>query len=118
MTTIVDPLGTPSAVYNRDGTSIQEINAAGTTGSGATQLTTVSQFSIYLVFTDDDETGVKLPADAEVGDFIEIYKTGSPTIRLYDSGNSNFLIDFSRAGIRRVKDSGTAAEQWKILAFS
>lgn len=118
MTTVIDPLGTPSAIYNKSGTTIQEVTAVGTTGSGATQLEIVSQTSIYLVATDDGETAIKLPASAEIGDFLEIHLAvdGHPSVRLYDTSNSPFLLDFSRCCIRRVKDSGTDGQKWKLVS--
>lgn len=82
MTTVIDPVGTPFPVYNRSGTTIVEIAAAGdgtvgeTPRAAATPIPALSGVTIALCTvtdTDPGEFGVSLPAGAEVGDVVEVY---------------------------------------------
>ena len=74
MTTVIDPTRTPIPVYNRSGTTIVEVSG----GSSPTPIPHISGTTIVLL---DMSTGnkVELPANAEIGDTIEVYRTsGSP----------------------------------------
>lgn len=82
MTTIVDPSGTPTVIYNRFGTTIDLITATGTNQSTAAQIVRYSGWTIVLITTSAG-AGVKLPANAEVGDLVELHP---------DSGGGNFLV--------------------------
>ncbi len=91
MATVLDPLGSPSIFYNRSGLTIQSVAAAGTTGSGATQLILPTGHTTLMVTPSASNTGVKLPADAdtEVGDLIELNNVSqSFDVTLYDAGNN------------------------------
>lgn len=90
MTTVVDPLGTPSVTYNRSGTSIVSViggatsGSTGSTGIGndANPIPRVSQTTVALVTTSFGPTHnilVRLPDDAEVGDVVEVYRNISST---------------------------------------
>lgn len=95
MTTIVDPLGTPSVTYNRFGTAIVTVSGAATSGSiastgvgnDANPIPRVCQTTIAMVTTSSGPTHnilVRLPDDAEVGDVVEVYRnigsTESPMV--------------------------------------
>lgn len=79
MTTIVDPVGTPSAIYNRSGTAVVSFAPAAIDtsvspiGDTATEIPRVSQTTIALVTAASDAFTVRLPTDAEVGDVVEVY---------------------------------------------
>jgi len=75
MTTTVDPLGTPSVIYNRGGTAIVEVSPSGSAGTGnaATPIPRVSQLTVALVSTSAGHNDVLLPDDAEIGDAVEVY---------------------------------------------
>lgn len=76
MTTIIDPLGNPVIVYNRDGTALIEMDAP---SSSTTDIPRVSGHTIAVVtVVGTGNAEVRLPADAEVGDVVEIYNTSDP----------------------------------------
>lgn len=85
MTTVVDPLGSPSVVYNRSGTAIVGLSGGATAtsaaGSGigddANPIVRVSQTTAALVLTSFGPTHnclARLPDDAEIGDVVEVYQ--------------------------------------------
>lgn len=82
MTTVRDPSGTPVPAYNRSGTTIVDVSAAGagTTGAtprdAATPIPAASGVTIALCTVDDSSPGgfgVSLPPNADVGDIVEVY---------------------------------------------
>lgn len=79
MVTVVDPNGTPAPVYTRSGTTIQTINASGTTSIGSTLIIAPSGWSVVIVTVnvDPDDRAVRLPQSAPIGDVVEVYATGS-----------------------------------------
>lgn len=84
LTTVSDPSGTPSPVYNRSGTTVVEVAAAGTTQGGATPIPALSGHTIALVTPATDNTGVLLPDTAEIGDLVEVYAAfHTPDIIVY-----------------------------------
>ncbi len=116
MATVLDPLGSPSIFYNRSGLTIQSVSAAGTTGSGATQLTLPTGHTTLLVTPSSSNTGVKLPVDGDtdVGDVIEVVDNSqSFQVIVYDSGNN--VVDTIGNGhgviLRKV-----AASTWRAVA--
>lgn len=84
MTTIVDPAGTATVIYNRSGVTIDGITSAGRTQGAATQIVRYSGWSVVLVTAGvvdafSNAGGVILPEDAEVGDLVELhYVEGAP----------------------------------------
>lgn len=74
MVAIIDPNGTPQPVYTRGGVTIQTVIATGTTFGGAAQIVAPSGYSVVIAdCTDNTDTGVILPDDAQVGDVVEVY---------------------------------------------
>jgi len=90
MTTVIDPLGTPSVIFNRSGTSIMTIAAGlvtSPTANDAPEIPSVCGHMIVLVSTIfrqglDDSFVIRLPADAEIGDGIEVYPQAATAIPL------------------------------------
>ena len=80
MTTVVDPNGTPVPIYNKSGTTIQNIAANGVTQGSGTSISTRSETTVVLVTSSTGgggNTAVVLPDDGDVGDVVEIYATGA-----------------------------------------
>jgi hypothetical protein len=85
MTTVVDPLGSPSMIYNRSGTAIVAMaggaTATSAAGSGigddANPIPRVCQTTVAMVLTSFGPTHnalARLPEDAEIGDVVEVYQ--------------------------------------------
>lgn len=78
MTTIVDPSGTPSVVYNKSGTTVVAVTAHGTDQTGAASIPRLSGVTVaVLSIPDDSNYAVKLPGDAEIGDVVEVYASSN-----------------------------------------
>ena len=76
MTTVVDPSGTPTIIFNRGGTTISSIEAAqpGMDSSAATEIPRSSEVTVALVSSPTDtSTWVRLPDSAEEGDLVEVH---------------------------------------------
>jgi hypothetical protein len=85
MTTVVDPLGTPSVTFNRSGTTIVSVaggQTAGSTrgGSGdeANPIPRVCETTVVMALGTTGPGGThnilfRLPDDAEIGDVVEVY---------------------------------------------
>jgi hypothetical protein len=105
MTTVVDPTGSPTIIFNRSGTTIVSLlggfypqGVAGSpNGNDGVDIPRLSQMTIVLASTTTvfDSGGVnitgfnsifRLPTGAEIGDAVEIYqvsedsRSGGPTI--------------------------------------
>lgn len=79
MTTVVDPLGTPSITYNRDGVGIATEDGS---VSNPTQLSSLDAGTkVYLINNSTNpgaaQMNVNLPANADVGDVCELVNIGS-----------------------------------------
>jgi hypothetical protein len=118
MTIVVDPGGTPSIIYNRDGTTISSLASAGTNQSTAAQIVRYSGWDIVLV-TYNAGAGVKLPSNSEIGDIVELhldvvglgiecYPESGAQIN-FNGANSSFA--FSQMLFRKV-----AAGSWVSLS--
>jgi hypothetical protein len=94
MTTVVDPSGTPVPVFNRSGVTIVSVSATGTTQGAAAAISAASGQTIALVTISENNTAVKLPSTADIGDLVEVYAFGG-TVKVFPSsgetlnGNSN-----------------------------
>lgn len=90
MTTIIDPSGSPSPVYNRSGTTVMTVVANGTTLGSATPIPYYSGETIVRIEASDDprHTAVVLPDDAEIGDTVEAYATGYPAAVFAPTGTT------------------------------
>jgi hypothetical protein len=133
MTTVVDPLGTPTVIYNRSGTAIVTMMGGtafnGAAGNDAPPITRVSQVTVVLVETSvvpgvGYNIYARLPADAEIGDVVEVYapppqatnprvfpNVGESIVPRPVSTGTNYAagcdVDFVRGGIAFRKVSST-----------
>lgn len=114
MTTIVDPAGTPSPLYNRSGVTIASINAAGEFGGpgSATAITSYSETTVVLVTAPDSNNfGVVLPSSAEVGDVVEIYYVSGPVAQIViwapsgDTVNGSSFVQIVNGIYRKVSST-------------
>lgn len=78
MTTTIDPGGTPTVIYNRDGATITALNSAGSGQSSSTPIVRYTSTTIVVVTstTSPTQQGVRLPNDPEIGDVVETYHAG------------------------------------------
>lgn len=77
MTTIINPAGSPTIVYNKSGTTIVSVTANGETQADATSIPRLSGVTVANVtLPDSSNLSVKLPSDAEIGDVVEVYGPG------------------------------------------
>lgn len=75
MMTVLNPAGTPTIVYNRDGTTIESVTAAGTDQGSAASIPRSSGWTVVMVsIPDSSDQCVVLPSTAEIGDVFEIYR--------------------------------------------
>ncbi|HXQ33234.1 MAG TPA: hypothetical protein VN843_04355 [Anaerolineales bacterium] len=84
MTTIIDPSGTPTIIFNRGGIAIVSFTAVRQAGSPPTAdpIPNVSGHTIAYIAADDNGIGspwVALPAGADIGDCVEVYLKESAT---------------------------------------
>jgi hypothetical protein len=125
MATIIDPLGTPSIVYNKSGTVLIAMDAAGRgiglgyEGAEAVEIPHVSGHMIVIVtFIDNDNMAVSLPPDANVGDIVEVYSDLHPITVWSPEGQTDKLVSHQLdssiyRGCRCIKTSGTS---WYLIA--
>ena len=81
MVTIFDPLGTPTPVYNRGGTTLITMAAGPSVdpaiSDGAPEIPCLSEWTVALVTTGHDGYPVPqrviLPSEADIGSVIEVY---------------------------------------------
>lgn len=74
MATIIDPLGTPSIVYNKSGTVLIAMNAAGNDASTGAAIPNVSGHAIVVAtWVGNSDYAVVLPSGNDIGDIIEIF---------------------------------------------
>jgi hypothetical protein len=92
MTTVVDPLGSPSIYYNRSGRNIQSIVAAsGNSFGSATQITHVSGDTICLVDGQSNGFGfgaVFPDSNFEIGDTITIWFQNTGNVYFYNNSGT------------------------------
>lgn len=97
MTTVVDPNGTPVPVYNRSGTTIQNIAANDNTNPAVPyDVSLVSEITVLVVSTTRNPANgngiLRFDASADPGSYVEIYNTDdNVTFDLKDSNNSYIL---------------------------
>lgn len=121
MATILDPGGTPSIVYNKSGTVVVEVTAAGAIIANAAPIPYYAGRTIALCTPlNASNYYVCLPTGAEIGDIVEVYSTVvaggqdlsvvAPSGETLDPGGP---LSFHRPrGIRCVKVSST---QWQYV---
>jgi len=107
MTTVVDPSGSPTIIFNRGGATISSIEAAqpGADASAATEIPRYSEVTVALVSAPTSTSRwVRLPADAEIGDTVEVHY-------VRDNGSVSDLVVFAPDGETiGVSNSRTAAD--------
>jgi hypothetical protein len=119
MITVTDPAGTPTVVYNRDGTTIANIiPIAGP--SAPAPIIRHSGWTVVLAHSTVGNYGISLPADAEIGDLVEvIYDPPDNTVAIYaDSGSTLDGNDSSTALIlKRGLFRKVAASTWFSISL-
>jgi hypothetical protein len=76
MMTVIDPAGTPTIVFNRDGTTIYSMSlTGGVTQATAAPIVRYSQWTVVLLapFNNTGGYAAILPSDSEIGDLIEVH---------------------------------------------
>lgn len=76
MTTVLNPTGTPTPIYNRSGTTVAEMTVD-MSSPGIHDISALSTKTIVVAtITNPDlqlDRGFRLPASRDVGDVVEIY---------------------------------------------
>lgn len=126
MVTVSNPSGTPSIAYNRSGTTIVDVTAAGTTLAAATPIPSDSVVTVAVVTTAASNIAVSLPADADVGDIIEVcnihggqsqiyvFPDSSSTWVLYSTGDSQYAFACEYSAVFRK----IASTVWAVISNS
>lgn len=118
MTTIVDPSGSPSVVYNRSGTTIIPVTASGTTQGAATEIPNISGEQVIMVtVSSGSHYAVKLNASADIGTVVEVYQASGPVAfhvfaPTSQSINGDTGADITGIGVRFRK---VASTDWRVL---
>lgn len=96
MTTVVDPFGTPTAIFNRSGVTIIDFDASTSTIPQVPDVP--SGHTVLIVREPSPQTGpysVQLPANCEIGDVIEVYRAPAEAMVIYLASGENFLFSGS-----------------------
>lgn len=110
MLTVIDPDGSPSVVYNRDGTTISSYIASVSTDP-PTPIVRHSSVTVAHVTASANTDHMIMPADAEIGDVVEIYVSSGGLGAIHvqpDSGSqlndsgTDVAINIFTARIRKV----------------
>jgi hypothetical protein len=109
-------VGIPPEQATRLGVAIASVTANGTAQGDATTLTG----RVSLVTTDTDETGVILPASAEIGSVWEVHNISSTTAVLYPPSGGNIDAGSDNAGVNIAQNRGrivrrVSATAWKSI---
>lgn len=104
MTTVIDPAGTPVAVFNKSGTAVIDMTIS--TGDGQPDVAipyfagdTIVRVNATFISGNAAVGGVVLPEDAQIGDHVQIASVGSasfnyiaPTGETIDGSSSHFSL--------------------------
>ena len=69
-----------------------DVTASGTTQGGATEIPNATGWTVAVIATTSTDKAVKLPADAEIGDFVECHCLdggNNPAFLFTSSGSEN-----------------------------
>lgn len=82
MTTIIDPAGTPTVVYNKSGKNIQFLSVS--QGGGIVDIERVSGETVCVATATGNPSsstdGVRLPASSDIGDVVEVYNISASSV--------------------------------------
>lgn len=120
MATVLSPSSSPSVFYNGSGVTIDNITAAGSTQADATAIVRFSGCTVLMLYSDDTSKGIKLPADANVGDLVEIHAIGYSAKTYPPSGESisGYAADAPYPGLNDVIYRKVSATNWRIVSLS
>lgn len=116
MMTVIDPSGTPTPVYNRDGvTLLGTITAAGNSQGTATSIPHFSCHTVFGLASGGAGTGVILPSSADVGDYFDFYSADGVGAQIYPPVGGQFIptssfavndpVGLSQGRIRKVSST-------------
>lgn len=91
--TVIYPSASVSVNYNRTARNLVSVTANGTNQTSATEIPSGYEWTIAVVSSSPGNTAVKFPADAEIGDAVEVHATGGGLLIFPPSGSS--IGDFS-----------------------
>lgn len=90
MSVVLDPGGTPAVIYSRSGTTIDNVTATGTNQSTAAPITRYCGWTIVMIATSGS-AGVRLPANAEVGDLVELHADSGGSFLVWPSSGDQIM---------------------------
>ena len=124
MTTVVDPLGTPTPIYNRSGTTIVAVNANGSDGTTATVVPVESGVTLVLCTLSSGNSDVMVPPDMEIGTVIEAYNvsdtSSSQSLHFYCASGeliNGYLAYKGISGQSGCRFTKTDASTWRSVGI-
>ena len=101
MTTIVNPAGSPTIIYNLSGITVVSVTASGTSQATAAIIPNASGHTIANVtIPDSSNFCVILPSGSEIGDVVEVYApTDTHEINVFPDSGSTILGLAMNAGV-------------------
>src|SRR6185503_15626172 len=119
MTTVTDPNGNPTVVFNRGGTAIVELIPAGSgnDNSDAAAIPRVCGHTIAMAAAPTAGEGLVLPADAEVGDKVDVLGLGPEVLTIWaDDGTVLNLDSLNISASRTASFVKVASNRWLARA--
>lgn len=98
MTTILDPGGSPSPIYNKDGTTIDAVACAGLNAAGSAAIVRYAQVTVVVATTSVNNRGLHLPTDAEIGDVVEVYQDTQDPVAVVYPVTGSLILSFGSGG--------------------
>lgn len=120
MMTVQNPSGSPTIVYNRDGTTIESVTAAGTTQGGAAAIPRASGCTVALCTPSVGNDSVIMPSGAEIGDVVEVYTTSNATnLNIWPQSGGSLGIAATNAALQ-IQEGGRmfryiGSGKWTVL---
>lgn len=106
MVVVSSPSSTPIVTYSRDGITIDDLIATGSTFADSAPILRYSQVTVVMVNASSSSNGVSLPSTSEIGDLIEIHRSfsGVSSFQVYDDAG-NFIWTGGGAVFRKITSS-------------
>lgn len=99
-----------------NGTTLNNITAAGTNAGTATQIVKDGNWYVVVVAVPSSSNGVILPANAELGDLVEIHaEPGAAGVTIYPDSGSSFDGSSSALFASTMLLRKTASNVWSMV---
>lgn len=126
MTTVVDPAGAPIPIFNKSGTALITLAAAGTTQGAAAAIPHFAGEIVVLATVGPSDTAIALPVDAEIGDKVEVHCiTASQGVKVFppsgdtisepSSGDGSLMVNVSNGNRGGVVFRKMTSTNWRYV---